>query len=531
MAVAVALLALTNPAPAEEIVTPQEPSEEAVQEIPEETEEEAPEEEPEEEEPEEAPQDFSLTVEWENFNAYVKEGSSIRFRGTLTSTAPMRRLVARTLNLRQMEQLGEYVWNAGQGEDVYSLSLNDMRKSLFPSYETGDFLIQITVWSDGDASAVLEQRMYVAGDLSAPRNLNEACRFSCTDKDARHLLDGRVSSGWEPGSPSDVLRIALPGDRAAEALSICWMVEPKLALIRYLGTDGGLIEEQRVGEGEFVPLHAYYLVPEGTNAIEIAIPGLESGIGELMVLERDYIPNAVQRWRETAEKWDLMLVSTHQDDEHIFFGACISEYVTKGKEVGVVYMANCGRNRYTEALDGLWAAGLSNYPVFLGMRDGIIDTKSGAYKYWDGEEVVVRALVEQIRKYKPEVVLSHDFDGEYDNSQHKVTAECVARAVECAADPQQYPESAQEYGAWQAKKLYIHLYENDEIVFDWERPMEGFSGLSGFDISKMCYSMHRSQQKWVQYSLGLHYSNERFGLYYSAVGPDVEHKSLFEHLD
>lgn len=482
--------------------------------------------------PSEAQAGIRAEAVFDDFYAFVKEGASIRFSGKLGTDAPMRRVEATCYDMRALEVFGSFLWEASpDDEDVYQMDLYGMRKQLFPKTIPGEYRIVIEVWGDEGSCVALDQSMYISGDLAAPRNLNDLCVFDCSQKREYVWDDGRVSSEWLPQSPDDILTVTLPEDRMAEGVSLTWQTIPREAYVRALDANGAVLAEHFAGEGAFTPLHAYYDTPEGTRTVEVEIPGCEAAVSELLVIEKDKVAPCVQKWRETAEKWDLMIVSTHQDDEHLFFGAVISEYAARGKEVGLTYMVDCGRDRYSEALNGLWAAGLTNYPVFLGMRDGIIDTKKGAYQYWGGAETVVDALVRQIRRYKPEVVLTHDFNGEYDNSQHMVTAECVAKAVELAQDPTFQPDTAEKYGVWQTKKLYIHLYEENEVVFNWDAPIEGFGGLTGYEISQMCYNMHRSQQRWVQYGLGLAHDNRRFGLYFSTVGPDTGRNDLFENVE
>ena len=55
--------------------------------------------------------------------------------------------------------------------------------------------------------------------------------------------------------------------------------------------------------------------------------------------------------------------------------------------------------------------------------------------------------MERIRRFRPEVILTHDLNGEYGHNQHKVTARTMQAAIEAAADPTRYPASAQLYGA------------------------------------------------------------------------------------
>ena len=81
------------------------------------------------------------------------------------------------------------------------------------------------------------------------------------------------------------------------------------------------------------------------------------------------IGHAVQTWQESPDKLDLLLVSTHQDDELLFLGGTLADYAARGAKVNVLYTAEGERMRMREALDGLWTAGLRGYPIVLGLPD------------------------------------------------------------------------------------------------------------------------------------------------------------------
>ena len=66
---------------------------------------------------------------------------------------------------------------------------------------------------------------------------------------------------------------------------------------------------------------------------------------------------------------------------------------------------------------------------------------------------------------------------------------------------------------------------------DWRKPLASFDGRTAFDIAEAAFACHKSQksnglivQDWGQYA------NNRFGLYATAVGPDVEKNDLFENI-
>ena len=195
-------------------------------------------------------------------------------------------------------------------------------------------------------------------------------------------------------------------------------------------------------------------------------------------------------------------------------------------------MANCSRKRYAEALDGLWSTGLTYHPIFLNMTDRKVDYDE-ALELWGGMTAIENTLIELIRKYKPEVIVTHDFDGEYGHNQHKVTAAAVQSAVAKAADPMNAPASAEQYGLWEPKKLYIHLYEENEIFMEvYDEPSEAADGMTMTEVATIGYSKHVSQQgDFSMDDHGVRYDNRKYGLAFTTVGDDVEKNDFFENIN
>ena len=66
-------------------------------------------------------------------------------------------------------------------------------------------------------------------------------------------------------------------------------------------------------------------------------------------------------------------------------------------------------------------------------------------------------VTEWIRRFQPDVLLTHDLQGEYGHGAHRACADAVMHCVEYAADAKKYPRSVQRYGTWDTPKCYIHL--------------------------------------------------------------------------
>ncbi len=284
-------------------------------------------------------------------------------------------------------------------------------------------------------------------------------------------------------------------------------------------------------------------------------------ICELMLYSEGKLPDTVQQWKPPAEgKTDLLLFSTHGDDEQLFFAGILPYYAKAlGLNVQVVYLTdhrNGTTKRVHEMLNGIWAVGCDTYPVFGKYADFLEETgswegnKKATYKRFQSEygvtkDDILAYCTENIRRFQPKVIVTHDFKGEYKHGQHCVYAECVAEALELAPDATKMPQSAEKYGTWDTPKAYFHLYEENKIVMDWDTPMEALDGMTPFEVTqKLGFPSHKSQQ-WTWFKGWINGKNGnvitradqiqthspcQFGLYRTTVGPDVQKNDFMENV-
>lgn len=278
-------------------------------------------------------------------------------------------------------------------------------------------------------------------------------------------------------------------------------------------------------------LHQYLELPMPAEEIVIE---LESALCGLYAFEEDSVlPDWVQIWEPTLERCDLLLLPTHADDEHVFFGGMIPYYAAeRGYKVQVAYLTNHWSQvlRPHELLDALWHAGIRNYPVIGPFADAWADSLKEAEADISRYDAAAY-LTEQIRRFKPSVVIGHDLKGEYGHGQHVLCAVSLTDAIVAATDADIFPESAARYGTWNTPKLYLHLYAENEIVMDWSVPLTTFGGKTAMDVAKEAFALHVSQQGYFYvYGEGDDWDSRRFGLYRSTVGPDVIGGDVFENI-
>lgn len=294
-------------------------------------------------------------------------------------------------------------------------------------------------------------------------------------------------------------------------------------------------------------LYAHEFAPlEGERQIRILPKSTKSTtlcIGELFVYGEGELPSTVQFWQPAPEKADLLLLSAHPDDEMLFFGGTIPYYAgEKGMDVVVVYMTCNLMERRSELLNGLWACGVKTYPVIGDFYDKYATKVDKIYDAW-GKSASQKFVVEQLRRFKPDVVLTHDVNGEYGHGAHKTCADLMQKCIATAANPDKFTDTAKAYGTWEVKKLYLHLYKENQIEMDWDQPLAAFNGKTGYEMAQEGYSWHFSQhdqgqknkqtgefEYFIVEPRDSDYSCYRFGLVHTTVGEDVEKNDFFENI-
>jgi len=309
-------------------------------------------------------------------------------------------------------------------------------------------------------------------------------------------------------------------------LSVKWQYEnPRLYIVQY----DAYMRPIKMTPSKGVLNEVFEILPQ-TARIEAVYEKDKQSVRSYKLYSARELPADVAQWSEPYEKCDLMVIVAHQDDEWLWFGGMIPYYeLLQGKNVTVVYMAKCSRERYDEALAGLWEGGLTHSPVFLGMKDERTDYET-TINDWGGMGTVNARLVEVIRKYKPEVIVTHGSTGEYGHNQHIITSHAVEVAISLAANADAMYASYALYGTWQVKKMYRHEDGDNAITMDWNVTVPSRNGISVYQIAENAYHKHVSQQQYYTIYNGGTYDNRVFNLVYSCVGDDEEKNDLFENI-
>lgn len=372
----------------------------------------------------------------------------------------------------------------------------------------------------------------VQAESRAAQDVSARCTYVSPKSKSRTALlhDGNYTRAWQSARAKKVyLEVTLPEGELCSGVQVKWA---RVNLDFCVEVRDG---EQWVRvEQEHSPYLTTFTPLDGVSSFRIAANQRISDrleINELVVLGQGSMPEDIQVWNSTHEKADLMVFIAHPDDEYVFMGGVIPYYAAeRGRDVLVAYLTESTAERRSELLDGLWVAGLRNYPVLGRFHDRYTTSLSEAYKML-GRRKTQRFVLELLRHYKPDVVVTHDTRGEYGHGMHKLCADLVVFGLENAPSEHVQPDLAKEYGTWSVKKAYLHLYPENKLTMDWHVPLEAFGCKTAFDVAQEGYAHHLSQQKteFRVYDDGP-YDAKQFGLAYSSVGLDVVQDDFFENI-
>lgn len=279
-------------------------------------------------------------------------------------------------------------------------------------------------------------------------------------------------------------------------------------------------------------LHEYIALDTPSSSLTIHIPAASTKVDGIRIFSEGELPHDVQVWNPPCERADIMVVSSHSDDEILFMGGALTLYAYEyDADIQVVYMCEFRSTgqavREHEKLDGLWEAGIRFYPTCGNFYDKYCNDLAHAHTLYSYDDMT-EFLVKQIRDSKPQVIVTHDIFGEYGHGYHILTCRALLNAIDLASVATEYPESAEAYGVWDTPKTYLHLHNVNAIKLDLRTPIEeDYAGRTALDILKAAYKKHVSQQRYRFYvSDDYEHSCADYGLYRSLVGRDTTNDLL-----
>ncbi len=365
------------------------------------------------------------------------------------------------------------------------------------------------------------------------RDIGRECTFNGHPGEKHYLTDGSYTRDFTTGfwEGTRGLEIRAPEGETIGALYIQWHYQPGPLDIRARNAEGAWVTVAQC-DNDF---YAQYIRTPALDDLLIVCredPMKALVICDMKVLTPGAPPEDVQLWEAPGDKVDMMLLAGHPDDEMLWFGGTLPYYAGElGKKVLVVCGAMNRSIRRLELLDCLWACGVRTHPIHCQFVDFTTKDMDRVLQEWGGKEKLLERFTELYRRYRPDVVLLHDVNGEYGHGMHKAMSWLGRECAELAPYASVYPEQAEKYGTWDVPKIYIHLYPENQIRMDWHRRLSAFEGRTAIEAAMDAMSWHRTQTQhgWMVEDGG-EMDNALFGLYRTRVGADVKKDDFFEHI-
>lgn len=390
----------------------------------------------------------------------------------------------------------------------------------------------------------------VSATQTAAQDITAATTFSGSGYSDFSFLKDKDIKGYKDSAASAA--ITLKNTAGISSLYLMFDLEYGEYTIKN-NTTGAIFTAGKLGFlHEFIDLEAAF--GGAVTDITLNFANGKVRMSEIYVFSAGQTPDFVQRWDAPLEGGaDLLLLATHGDDDQLFFAGLLPYYAkAKGYRVQVAYLTdhrNLTKARTHEMLNGLWAVGVTAYPVFGRFADFRIDDLNGTYAEYQNQGVskytLQKFVVEQLRRFKPLVVVGHDLKGEYGHGMHMVYADMLTQALVVSNEPAEFPELTKKYGVWDVPKTYLHLYEQNKVTLNFDEKLDALGGMSAFEVTqKYGYPCHESQQytwftDWINGKNGVTitkasqiatYNPTQYGLYRTTVGADTGKNDLFENV-
>ncbi len=181
---------------------------------------------------------------------------------------------------------------------------------------------------------------------------------------------------------------------------------------------------------------------------------------------------------DLTNPWTVMCIAAHPDDEdgtslivmRRKYGAhTVSLFSTFGEggqnAIGPELYEEMGAIRARETMAAAEIQG--SEPHFLGLKDfGYSKSADEAFKFW-GHDEALRRMVLQIRKLRPDVIITNHSATSNDHGHHQATARLELEAFDAAADPTRFAEQLKDgVTVWQVQRLFVRARGNAQAQAD-----------------------------------------------------------------
>src|SRR5713226_5202553 len=181
---------------------------------------------------------------------------------------------------------------------------------------------------------------------------------------------------------------------------------------------------------------------------------------------------------DLSNPWTVMCIAAHPDDEdgtslivmRRKYGAhTVSLFSTFGEggqnAIGPELYEELGAIRARETMAAAEIQG--SEPHFLGLKDfGYSKSFEETFQKW-GHDEALRRMVLQIRKLRPDVIITNHSTTSNDHGHRQATARLELEAFDAAADPNKFPAQLKDgVTTWQVQRLFVRARGNQASAAD-----------------------------------------------------------------
>jgi len=186
-----------------------------------------------------------------------------------------------------------------------------------------------------------------------------------------------------------------------------------------------------------------------------------------------------------TQKFKLMAILAHPDDESLGFGGTLAKYAAEEVEIHLVTATRGERGRFGPLGKGAdpaevgraREAELRAAAAVLGIRDvSILGYPDGAVDQVDAA-TAIPAIVRHIRRVRPNVVVTFGPEGAYGHPDHIAISQFTTAAIVCAADAEYHTCDGSQSDllpAHSVAKLHYMAWRNDK----WDAYQAAFHKLT-----------------------------------------------------
>ncbi|MER7213593.1 PIG-L family deacetylase [Streptosporangium sp. NPDC020072] len=152
----------------------------------------------------------------------------------------------------------------------------------------------------------------------------------------------------------------------------------------------------------------------------------------------------------------------HPDDEAIWTGGTLARYADEGATTAVVTCTGADAPQRVEELERsleILGAGKPRLLGYTGLANGTPRFRQAPF-----DEAVGR-VVEHIREFRPDIVITYDGYGAYGHPEHVHAHRVTVAAVEAAGYDQLYRDAGTP---WRPRALYLATLPRSVVIAQWQ---------------------------------------------------------------